>query len=110
VCLLLGVVNCADGNAGSDGGPVDAAGVDARAACGSSNAIPDDRPCCPSAWMSGTMCDPRQNASANGNTCWSQCYPANLADAGERGVRSQLYCGAEGVVISGKGLFPCTPD
>jgi hypothetical protein len=96
----------------NDGGSItQAEAADAQVACGTDHTI--ELKCCPRSWVGNGPCVPE--SGGQGSSCWTTCLPApGLADGGLPGVNSQLFCSGsnalDGVVISGKGLFPCTPN
>lgn len=65
----------------------------------------DGKTCCPLGWHESGSC-----SQAN-LRCFTECSGhIDQEDGGREMVNSQLYCGTDGIVGAGKGLFPCTPD
>jgi len=89
------LVACSAGQATTDASADDSGG---NVACGELS--DSTRGCCPSTWKPGAVgCSPVQSS------CWSEC--TSVPDGGTY-FRSMLLCGADGVILSGEGLFPCS--
>ena len=76
----------------------------ARTACGM---ISDPtRGCCPASWRDGDLC----RADPAAEVCWTECHALQDGPDGGMHVRGTLACGTDGVIVTGQGLYPCTPD
>lgn len=96
------------GKAAADGGgQLNASGP--RVACGSGMSSDDAVECCPVSWQSGNSCHTNDPQSER---CWTGCVRTTLHDGPDGGSsywRGRLTCGTQGVILAGKGLYPCTP-
>jgi hypothetical protein len=80
---------------------------DSRVACGSLEG--PEKPCCPASWKAGERCEPGPAAEGNTGACWTACRPMAAAEDGTAHMRGSLSCGADGIIVAGQGLYPCTP-
>jgi hypothetical protein len=104
VCAALVAASC-NGRGSSASHEANSAG-EATVACGSLEG--SDQPCCPATWKAGERCQPEPGARA----CWTACLP--LTGEGQPDpparMRGSLSCGADGLVVPGQGLYPCSPN